>query len=202
MAKKTDKVTPVSEQVRVQRKLRADALLNRERILQVAKEAFTTSGTDVSMDEIAKLAVVGPGTLYRHFPTRDALVEAVYRTEVEKLVAAEKRFAESMTPIEALRAWLLLSVDYLATKQLIVPALNLLACGSEKVFEASGPLLMTAIERLVGRAVASGDLRGDLDPLDLLRAIVGLSTVVPTAEWVESAKRMVGILILGSRPEA
>ena len=202
MAKKTDKVTPVSEQVRVQRKLRADALLNRERILQVAKEAFTTSGTDVSMDEIAKLAVVGPGTLYRHFPTRDALVEAVYRTEVEKLVAAEKRFAESMTPIEALRAWLLLSVDYLATKQLIVPALNLLACGPEKVFEQSGPLLTGAIERLVKRAVASGDLRPDLVPLDLLRAIAGLAMVAPTADWAKSAKKMVGILILGARPTA
>jgi AcrR family transcriptional regulator len=191
-----------SSEAVVPRKMRADAAENRERILEVAKDAFLASGPDVSMDEIAKLAKVGPGTLYRHFPTRDALVEAVYRTEVEKLVAAEKRFAESMTPIEALRAWMLLSVDYLATKQIIVPALNLLACGPEKVFEQSGPLLTTAIERLVKRAVASGDLRPDLEPLDLLRAIAGLSVVAPTADWAESAKKMVGILILGARPTA
>ena len=202
MAKKTATIAGNSGTGLTPRKMRADAVENRERILQVAKQAFTELGTDVSMDEIAKLAVVGPGTLYRHFPTRDALVEAVYRAEVEKLVAAEKRFAESMTPIEALRAWMLLSVDYLATKQIIVPALNLLACGPEKVFEQSGPLLTGAIERLVKRAVASGDLRPDLVPLDLLRAIAGLAMVAPTADWAKSAKKMVGILILGARPTA
>ena len=100
------------------RKPRTDAQLNRERILEIAKEAFTRSGANASLDDIAKEAGVGAGTLYRHFPTRDALIEAVYRTEVEKLAAAERRFAAAMSPIEALRAWMLLFVDYIATKQI------------------------------------------------------------------------------------
>src|SRR5580700_3533420 len=99
----------------VHRKPRSDAQRNRERILEVAKEAFTKSGANTSLDDIAKQAGVGPGTLYRHFPTRDELLEAVYRTEVEKLAAAERKFAATLPPIEALRAWLLLFVDYIAT---------------------------------------------------------------------------------------
>src|SRR5690349_25092597 len=92
------------------RKRRSGAQRNRERILEVAKEAFTRSGANASLDDIAKGAGVGAGTLYRHFPTRDALIEAVYRTEVEKVAAAEKRFSERLPPVEALRAWMLLFV--------------------------------------------------------------------------------------------
>jgi AcrR family transcriptional regulator len=82
------------------------------------------------VDDIAKQAGVGAGTLYRHFPTRDALIEAIYRSEVEKLAAAEGRFAETLSPVEALRAWMLLFVDYIAAKQIIAPALNSVAGGS------------------------------------------------------------------------
>src|SRR6516225_8818678 len=106
------------------RKPRTDAKRNRERILEVAKEAFTRSGANASLDDIAKKAGVGPGTLYRHFPTRDELIEAVYRTEVEKLAAAEQTFAQTMPPLEALRAWMLLFVDYIAAKKIIGPVLN------------------------------------------------------------------------------
>src|SRR6516164_962787 len=129
---------PAKRSPSAQRKPRADAQRNRERILEVAKEAFTRSGADVSLDEIAKQAGVGPGTLYRHFPTRDALLEAVYRTEVEKLAAAEREFAATMPPVAALRAWMLLFVDYVAAKQIIAPALNTLVGGHSKVFEATG----------------------------------------------------------------
>src|SRR6267378_7505853 len=99
---------------RAGRKPRSDAQRNRERILEVAKESFTHAGANTSLDDIAKKAGIGPGTLYRHFPTREELLEAVYRTEVEKLAAAERKFAEELPPIEALRAWLLLFVDYIA----------------------------------------------------------------------------------------
>ena len=115
----------------------ADAQRNRERILEVAKEAFAGSGASTSLDDVAKQAGVGAGTLYRHFPTRDALVEAVYRTEVEKLAAAERKFAQTMPPIEALRAWMLLFVDYIAAKHIIAPALNTLVGGPSKLYEAS-----------------------------------------------------------------
>ena len=111
------------------RKPRADAQRNRERILEVAKAAFTRSAANASLDDIAKRAGVGPGTLYRHFPTRGALLEAVYRTEAEKLAAAEREFAAAMAPIEALRAWLLLFIDCIATKKIIAPALNTLVGG-------------------------------------------------------------------------
>ena len=182
------------------RKPRADAQRNRERILEVAKEAFTRSGANVSLDEIAKHAGVGPGTLYRHFPTRDALLEAVYRTEVEKLVAAERRFAQAMSPIEALRAWMLLFVDYIAAKHIIAPALNSLVGGPSKVFEDTRGQVQGAIEALVKRAIKSRDIRPDLDPLDLLRALVGVSNVASAPDWPKSARRLVEILIAGSRP--
>ena len=183
----------------VPRRPRADAQRNRERILEVAKEAFTSSGADTSLDDIAKQAGVGAGTLYRHFPTRDALLEAVYRTEVEKLAAAEKEFARTMPPVEALRAWMLLFVDYIAAKQLIAPALNTVVGGPSKLYEATTGLVVGAITALVERAIESGEIRLDLEPMDLLRALVGVSYVASTPDWPQSAKRLVEILILGSR---
>jgi AcrR family transcriptional regulator len=183
-----------------QRKPRADAQRNRDRVLEVAKEAFTRSGADASLDDIAKQAGVGAGTLYRHFPSREALIEAVYRTEVEKLAAAERKFADSMTPIEALRAWMLLFVDYIATKKIIAPALNTLVGGQSKVFEASHNQIWEAIRVLVKRAIKSGDIRKDLDPIDLLRALIGVSNVASSPGWQQSARRLVDILITGSRP--
>jgi AcrR family transcriptional regulator len=182
------------------RKPRADAQRNRERILEVAKEAFTRSGANTSLDDIAKQADVGPGTLYRHFPTRDELLEAVYRTEVEKLAAAEREFAQDLPPIEALRAWMLLFVDYIATKQIIAPALNTLAGGPSKIIEASYAQVYEAIRALVKRAIKSGDIRKDLDPVDLLRALVGVAYMESSPNWQQSARRLVDILITGSRP--
>ena len=184
------------------RKPRADAERNRVRILETAKEAFTRSGADVSLDEIAKQAGVGPGTLYRHFPTRDALLEAVYRTEVEKLAAVEREFSATMPPVEALRAWMLLFVDYVAAKQIIAPALNTLVGGHSKVFEATSHMVKGAINALAKRAVASGDIRADLDPLDLLRALAGVANIGSGSGWRQSARRLVEILIAGSRPNA
>ena len=182
------------------RKPRADALQNRERILEVAKEAFTRSGANASLDDIARQAGVGPGTLYRHFPTREELLQAVYRSELEKLAAAERRFVQTRPPIEALRAWLLLFVDAIATKQVIAPALNTLLGDPKKVFESSYRQIHEALRSLVKRAVQSGDIRKDLDPMDLLRALVGVSNVATSPDWQQSAKRLVDILITGSRP--
>lgn len=184
----------------VVRKPRADAQRNRERILEIAKDAFTRSGVNISLDDVAKQAGVGAGTLYRHFPTRDALLEAVYRTEVGKLAAAERKFAEAMPPVEALRAWMLLFVDYFAAKKIIAPALNTIVGGPSKLFEDTGEQIKGAIHGLVERAIESGDIRADLDPVDLLRALIGVSNVASGPEWAQSARRLVEILILGSRP--
>jgi AcrR family transcriptional regulator len=185
----------------IARKPRADARRNRERILEVAKLAFTRSGTDISLDEVARQAGVGPGTLYRHFPTREVLLEAVYRTEVERLAAAQQEFSATLSPVEALRAWMMLFVDYIATKQLIAPALNTLIGGNSKLSEYSGAQIKGAIHSLVKRAVDSGAIRADLDPLDLLRALVGVSNVSSVPDWPASARRLVQILLAGSRPE-
>jgi len=191
---------PTARSKPVSRKPRTDALRNRERILEVAKEAFTRSGGDASLDDIAKEAGVGAGTLYRHFPTRDALIEAVYRTEVEKLAAAEKEFSERHSPIEALRAWMLLFVDYIATKHIIAPALNTLVGGPSKLYEGSRGQIQGAIDSLVKRAIKSGGIRRDLEPFDLLRALIGVSNVASSPDWQQSARRLVDILITGSRP--
>jgi len=182
------------------RKPRMDALRNRERILEVAKEAFTRFGADASLDDIAKQAGVGAGTLYRHFPTRDALIEAVYRSEVEKLAAAERKFSETLPPVEALKAWMLLFVDHIAAKQIIAPALNSVVGGPSKLFEGSRGLVQGAIDALVKRAIESGDIRRDLVPFDLLRALIGVAHVASGAGWQQSARRLVDILIAGSRP--
>jgi AcrR family transcriptional regulator len=184
----------------VPRKSRTDAQRNRERILEVAKEAFTRFGADASLDDIAKQAGVGAGTLYRHFPTRDALIEAVYRSEVEKLAAAECKFSETMAPMEALRAWMLLFVDHIAAKQIIAPALNSVVGGPSRLYEGSRGLIGGAIDALVKRAIARGDIRSDLDPFDLLRALIGVSHVASGPGWQQSARRLVDILITGSRP--
>ena len=184
----------------VQRKPRTDAQRNRERILEAAKEAFTRFGADASLDDIARQAGVGAGTLYRHFPTRDALIEAVYRSEVEKLAAAERKFTAAMPPIEALRAWMLLFVDHIAEKQIIAPALNSVVGGPSKLYEGSRGLIQEAIDALVKRAIKSGDIRRDLDPFDLLRALIGVSHVASGPGWQQSARRLVDILITGSRP--
>ena len=182
------------------RKPRTDALRNRERILEVAKAAFTRQGANASLEEIAKQAGVGAGTLYRHFPTRDELIEGVYRNEVGKLAAAAARFAETMSPLEALRAWMLLLVEYIASKHIIAPALNTIAGGPSRLHEGSRSLIQGAIDVLVKRAKRSGDLRRDLDAYDLLRALIGVSHVGSGADWQQSARRLVDILIAGSRP--
>jgi AcrR family transcriptional regulator len=182
------------------RKPRADAQRNRERILEVAKLAFTRSGANTSLDDIASEAGVGPGTLYRHFPTREDLLQAVYRSEMEKLAAAERKLAQSMPPLEALRAWLLLFVEAIEAKQLIAPALSTLIGDPKKVFAASHDQIHEALSALVKRAIKSGDMRKDTDPMDLLRALVGVAHVATSPDWQQSAKRLVDILITGSRP--
>jgi AcrR family transcriptional regulator len=182
------------------RKPRSDAQRNRERILEVAKHEFTRSGANARLEEIAKKAGVGPGTLYRHFPTREELLVAVYRSEMEKLALAGRTLAETLPPVEALRAWLLLFVDAVETKQIIAPVLNTLVGDPKKVFEASYAQIHEALRALVKRAIKSGDIRKDLDPIDLLRALVGVANVSASPDWQQSARRLVEILILGARP--
>jgi AcrR family transcriptional regulator len=187
------------EKVPTARKPRADAQRNRVRLLETAKAAFAEKGPGASLDEIARTAGVGAGTLYRHFPTRDALIEAVYRNETEQLVAAATRLAETYPPTGALREWLLLFVDYMATKHGMYEALNSLVGGTSDLYSASTAQLKQAMAKLIDRAVVSGDIRLDIDPFDLLRALAGVANVSAGPDGTQAAKRMVDILVAGVR---
>lgn len=182
------------------RKPRSDAQRNRDRILEVAKAAFARSGANTSLDDIAKQAEVGAGTLYRHFPTRDTLIEAVYHTEVGKLAAAQRELSAKLPPIEALRAWMMLFIDYIAAKHIIASALNSVVGGPSRLYDSSRVHVAGAIDALVKAAIKSGDIHKDLEPFDLLRALIGVSNITTGPDWQESARRLVDILIKGSRP--
>jgi AcrR family transcriptional regulator len=183
------------------RKPRADARRNRDSLLEAAKAAFAEAGPEASLDEIARRAGVGIGTLYRHFPTRDAVVEAVYRREVQQLADAAPRLIETMPPAEALRAWMRLFIDYIAAKRVIAPALKSLVGGGSTLYADSSARINEAMALLVERARASGDIRPDADSADLLRALIGFAYVNSAPDWEASARRLIDLLIDGLRSQ-
>jgi AcrR family transcriptional regulator len=182
------------------RKPRADGQRNRERLVDSAKTAFADLGADVSLEEIARRAGVGIGTLYRHFPTRDAVVEAVYRREVQQLGDAARRLVDQLPAGEALHEWMRLFVDYIATKKVIAAALGAIVGGAGELYAFSGARITGAMALLVEHAVAAGDIRSDADPNDLLRALVGFTYGAASPGWRDSALRLIDILMDGLRP--
>ena len=184
----------------IARKPRADGQRNRERLIEAAKAAFAEVGADVSLDEIARRAGVGIGTLYRHFPTRDAIVEAVYRREVRQLAGSAARLLGEVAAGEALHLWMRLFVDYIATKKVIAQALSSMVGGATDLYAASGVLITDAMTLLVTRAAAAGDIRADADPNDLLRALAGFTYGAAGPGWQASALRLIDILMDGLRP--
>ena len=181
------------------RKPRADSARNRQLLIDAAKAGFSGVGLDVSLEEIARRAGVGIGTLYRHFPTREAVVEAVYRREVEHLAEAVPQLRQTSPAGEALHKWMHLFVDYIATKRIIAPSLAAAAARTPALHKSSLELITGAVSTLVKRAVASGDVRKDIDPSDLLRAMVGVSYSNPDPGWEASARRLIDILMDGLR---
>jgi AcrR family transcriptional regulator len=181
------------------RKPRADSARNRQLLIDAAKAGFAQFGLNVSLEEIARRAGVGIGTLYRHFPTREAVVEAVYRREVEQLAEAVPQLLETSPASEALHKWMHLFIDYIATKRLIAPSLAVAKDRTPSLYASSLELITGAITTLVKRAVASGEVRKDIDPPDLLRALVGVSYSNPDVGWEASARRLVDILMDGLR---
>lgn len=182
------------------RKPRADAERNRGRLLEAARAAFASGGTGASLEDIARSAEVGIGTLYRHFPTREALISEVYRNEAEKLAAAARQLAETAPPLAALRAWLLLFVDYLSTKLILAEALRTMMCDTSELTKASVEQLTASMRLLMDRAEQSGDIAaGETDPLDLLRALSGVAFAGSGPGWEAGARNMVDILISGLR---
>ncbi len=181
------------------RKPRADSARNRQLLIEAAKDGFAQVGLNVSLEEIARRAGVGIGTLYRHFPNREAVVEAVYRREVEQLAQAVPQLLESSPAGEALHQWMHLFVDYIATKRMIAPSLGAATSRTSSLYATSVELITAAISTLVKRAIASGDVRKDIDPSDLLRAMVGVSYGNPDAGWEASARRLIDLLMDGLR---
>src|SRR5919202_6607745 len=156
------------------RKPRADAVRNRERVLEAAKLVFSAGGAEASLEAVARRAGVGIGTLYRHFPTREALYEAVYRREVEQLVELAAELRAAAGPAEALRRWMRANVEFIATKKGMVATLALAADGSSDLAAYSLDRLTRAVGELLCAAVEAGEIRADIGPEDLLRALVGL----------------------------
>ncbi|MDR3495737.1 MAG: helix-turn-helix domain containing protein [Ancalomicrobiaceae bacterium] len=184
---------------KARRKPRADAERNRRRLLDVARVMFAENGADASLEEIARRAEVGIGTLYRHFATREALLAEVYRHALEQLGAAAPRLLEELRPVEALKQWMRLFVDYSATKRVIAPAFQALTGGTSTLHAGAGDLLGNSINLLAERAVAAGEIHLDLAPTDLLRAVFAVTQVDDAAAGREAAFRMIDILLDGMK---
>jgi AcrR family transcriptional regulator len=182
------------------RRPRSDGERNRACLIAAAKSSFAEQGAAASLEGIARRAEVSIASLYRHFPTRDALIEAVYRQEADKLIDAAPRLIDEQEPVMALRAWLLLFVDFLDAKQGMSEALNTLICGPDAPYRGTPGRLALPIAALVEGAVRGGALRVDVEPLDLLRAIAGVADVRHNRDWRNSAIRMVELLLRGLRP--
>jgi AcrR family transcriptional regulator len=182
------------------RKPRADAVRNRERLLETAADIFSVGGPDASLEAVARRAGVGIGTLYRHFPTREALFEAVYRREVDQLSERAERLANEFEPVEALRRWLHANVRLVATKKGMVAALALAAYRPSELHAYSADRLTKAVGSLLDRAVRAGEIRADITPEDLLRALVGVSyNVSDTPDWRKTALRLADVFVDGLR---
>jgi|SRR6185437_9140198 len=185
------------------RKPRADALRNRERVLEAAKVVFSAGGPEASLEAVAREAGVGIGTLYRHFPTREALYEAVYRREVEQLSELAEELKDDGEPVEALRRWLRSNVEFVATKKGMAAALALAAGPPPSELTAfSFERLTKAIGMLLQRAVTAGEIRADVGPEDLLRTLVGMCMLHDQPGWQAGVIRMLDVLVDGLRGQA
>jgi AcrR family transcriptional regulator len=167
--------------------------------LEAAKVVFSQGGAETSLEAVARHAGVGIGTLYRHFPTREALYEAVYRREVDQLVELAGHLEGSTAPVEALRLWMRSVVEFVATKKGMAAALAVAAHGSSDLVAYSLDRLTGAEGELLHRAMAAGEIRGDIDPEDLLRTLVGLCYAHDRPGWQTKVLRLVDVFIDGLR---
>ncbi|KJC58756.1 transcriptional regulator [Bradyrhizobium sp. LTSPM299] len=181
------------------RKPRADGVRNRERVLEAAKAVFSAGGSEASLEAVARQAGVGIGTLYRHFPTREALYEAVYRREVEQLGDLAEQLQCAPEPVDALRRWLRANVEFVATKKGMVAALALVAAGSSELHAYSFDRLTKAIGTLLARAVAAGEIRSDISADDVLRALIGMCYMHDQPGWQATALRLLDVFVDGLR---
>lgn len=181
------------------KRLRADAQRNREKLIEVAGAAFASNGVDTSLEAIARQADVGIATLYRHFPTREHLVEVVYRREVEGLSAAACDLARDLPPDAALEQWMLRCVDYIAAKRGMGNSLRILVTTNSKVFSDTADLVSNALTQLVAAAVADGSIRADVDVSDILHGLFSTYGTPNSPDWRDRSRRLVSLLMDGLR---
>ena len=181
------------------RKPRTDALRNRERVLEAAKLVFSIGGQDASLSAVARRADVGIGTLYRHFPTREALFEAVYRREVQQLAEFAAALDGDLDPLDALRQWMRAMVEFVATKKGMATALALAVQTSSDLVASTSERLARAVDALLGRAVAAGLIRDDISGEDLLRTLVGMCYTHDKPGWQANVLRLIDVFIDGLR---
>jgi AcrR family transcriptional regulator len=186
-------------QAKPARKPRADSVRNRERVLQAAKAVFAAGGPEASLEAVARQAGVGVGTLYRHFPTRQALFEAVYRHEVEQLVELAEQLQMDLPPLEALRSWMRANVSFVATKKGMSTALAIAVHAGSDLTAYSIDRMGRALGVLVRRAVEAGVIRDDVSAEDILRTIVGLCYTHDKPGWQSNVLRLVDVFVDGMR---
>jgi AcrR family transcriptional regulator len=177
---------------------RADARRNRERLLAAALEVFAREGTDVSLDVVAKSAGVGIGTLYRHFPTREALLEAAYRNEVAQLCDVEELLRER-PPDGALEEWMTRVVEYAVVKRGISGALRSLAASGSDIYDDTRRQMLAALSRLLEAGIEAGTIRPDADPEDVLHAVGAIWLIPDEPDWADHARRVLTLLMGGLR---
>jgi AcrR family transcriptional regulator len=181
------------------RKPRADSLRNRDLLLAAAKAAFAEAGADAPLEDIARRAGVGIGTLYRHFPTREALVAAVYAREMQQLSASADALLAQGGAGAALEAWLNLLIDYMATKRIVGPALRADPGEGSALYANSGATILPPLQRLTEAAHAAGDIRPDIGFEDILRMMSGLSQGYEQPGWDAGARRLLSVMMAGLR---
>jgi len=181
------------------RPVRADARRNRDRLLDAAVRAFATDGADVTLEGIAKAAGVGIGTLYRHFPTREALVEAAYRQELARVCDVVPGLLRSLPADEATRAWMDRFIDYLTAKRYMAGALRAVIASGGDPYAESRTRLIAAVSELLDAGVTAGTLRSDVDPYDVLLGLSGVSLAAGEPAQREQAGRLLDLLVDGLR---
>jgi AcrR family transcriptional regulator len=184
------------------RPLRADAQRNRDKLLDAAVRAFSRGGPEVTLEAIAKDAGVGIGTLYRHFPTREALVEAAYRNELARLCDVVPELLAAEPPDRATRIWMDRFVDYMATKHGMADALRAVIASGGNPFAESRDRLLAAVTALLEAGVAAGTLRSDIAPSDVLTSLSGVSMVTANQAQPDQARRILDLLVDGLRYRA
>ena len=179
-----------------------EAQRNRSTLLAVAARAFATSEERVTLESIARDAGVGIGTLYRHFPTRDALVEAVYRDQMERLGEGARELLESQPPAIALRHWMRLFADWAATKHGMIDALRSMIAAGDLDVDGTHAHLSSTLQTFLDAGVKAGDLRGDVDAADILAVLAGILSVANAPDRPDQTDRLLDLVVAGLNPTA